>query len=57
MNDWILVCLILHNMLKSFNDAWDEEDDDKENAPENRVARQHRNGNSLRNRVQNHAIE
>jgi hypothetical protein len=44
-------------MLKSFNDAWDEEDDDKENAPENRVARQHRNGNSLRNRVQNHAIE
>ena len=30
VNKWIIVCLILHNMLISFNDSWTEEDSDSE---------------------------
>ncbi len=29
-NEWILVCLILHNILIRFNDDWDEEVDEDE---------------------------
>ena len=30
VNEWIVVCIILYNMLHSFNDDWDEDDIDVE---------------------------
>ena len=30
INEWITVCLILHNILLRFNDTWDEEDEEEE---------------------------
>jgi len=26
--DWILACLVLHNMFQRYNDSWDEEDNE-----------------------------
>jgi hypothetical protein len=59
-NDWILVCLILHNLLLSFNDEWHDEEAPEE---EDNAAPVDADGNNvvqayeLRNRVQHHLLE
>jgi hypothetical protein len=56
INDWILVCLILHNILLSYSDEWDDvdlsddESDDNEEVPEDNT---NLTVQTLRMRVQN----
>ena len=59
VNDWITVCLILHNLLIDFNDEW-EEDEDEDDTDDNEEAEEEivndMNGESLRLRVQENAL-
>ena len=56
INRWIVVCIILHNLLLSYKDTWDEEDEGEAAAADEHGAANDAAGplaaNELRNRVQ-----
>jgi hypothetical protein len=56
VNDWIKVCIVLHNILQSFKDVWeddDQPDDDEEARP---LYREVETAVELRYRVQSHLL-
>jgi hypothetical protein len=56
LNEWIMVCCILHNILNTLNDDWDEEDSEKNEPIEEELralVKENSCVNSLRIRVQN----
>jgi hypothetical protein len=59
VNRWIVVCIILHNLLLSFEDAWTEEAEQELPEADDRVpanAAVELPANELRNRVQLHLL-
>ena len=61
MNNWILVCLILHNILLEIRDSWNEEEDDDNDDDESddrvRAEEIAIDANSLRHRVQTQLLQ
>ena len=58
INDWIVACLILHNILKSFDDSW--EDEEVENVDGNdeqaRAGMTNRTGEDFRNNLRDRVL-
>jgi len=52
VNEWIVVCIILHNILLSFKDEWDDYDLEEEDNDTNGVIIDTNGGENLREAVQ-----
>jgi len=56
VNEWILVCCIIHNIMNVFNDEWDKEEDEDNSPIEEELKdllKENRCISTLRDRVQN----
>jgi len=52
VNEWIVVCIIFHNILLSFKDEWDDYDLEEEDNDTNGVIIDTNGGENLREAVQ-----
>ena len=57
VNQWIVACLILHNMVLKFNDDWEEEIAEEEENIEETEDLVEENGEALRERIKRNVLE